>query len=184
MPYTNTYPCQVAECNKPRRNRGLCAMHDARLRRHNDLTFVTPAGRFAKNPTCSLEGCDKKHVARGMCQMHYRRWALYGDPEMVQSTGYKVCRQGYVSLHLPNHPMANAAGSVYEHRLVMAEHLGRLLLANESVHHKNGNRADNRIENLELWSKAQPAGQRVEDKVEYALEILNLYAPELLRGVA
>ena len=46
-----------------------------------------------------------------------------------------------------------------------------------------GNRQDNRIKNLELWSKAQPAGQRVEDKVVYALEILRQYAPEYLNEV-
>lgn len=40
---------------------------------------------------------------------------------------------------------------------------------------------DNRLENLELWSSSQPSGQRVKDKVQWAIEILSLYQPELLK---
>lgn len=64
---------------------------------------------------------------------------------------------------------------VYEHRFIMEQLLGRKLLPKESVHHKNGNKSDNRPGNLELWSSFQPAGQRVEDKLAYAREIIRIY---------
>jgi hypothetical protein len=76
--------------------------------------------------------------------------------------------------------MADKQGRVTEHRLVMERHIGRQLLTEETVHHINGVRDDNRIENLELWSSSHPAGQRVLDKVGWAIEILRVYQPETL----
>ena len=64
----------------------------------------------------------------------------------------------------------------------MEKKIGRPLLGSENVHHKNGDRKDNRPENLELWNSRQPPGQRVADLVVWAREILSLYGslyPEL-----
>lgn len=69
---------------------------------------------------------------------------------------------------------------VMEHRIVMEQLLGRPLYDDENVHHVNGVKADNRPGNLELWVTSQPSGQRVEDKVTWAAQILARYAPEQL----
>ena len=65
--------------------------------------------------------------------------------------GRIVDRDGYVLLRMPDHPDAGPFGYVREHRLVMANHLGRRLRRSEVVAHRNGNRADNRLINLVLY---------------------------------
>jgi hypothetical protein len=82
---------------------------------------------------------------------------------------------GYVMVHLPSHPRARTHGYVFEHILVMEEILGRRILPDETIHHRNGVRNDNRPENLEIWVKPQPPGIRKEDAIRWALEILDRY---------
>lgn len=91
-------------------------------------------------------------------------------------------KAGYVCVGNVDYPGAKPQPNhAYEHIVVMSRRLGRALLPGETVHHKNGNRADNREENLELWVGTHPAGQRVEDVVAWAQQVLRTYRPEMIK---
>lgn len=108
------------------------------------------------------------------------RWQRERGSRKPRTNAPWVNQAGYVERYVPYSPYSRANGVVLEHRLVMSEHLGRALLPSETVHHRSGVRTDNRLENLQLMSSSHPSGQAVEDKAEWALELLALYAPDKL----
>ena len=151
-------------------------MHYSRWRRTGNPLVSrkprTPAEE--RNPTCSQKGCEGINDGQGLCPKHWMRKKRHGDPSYVTPVTNNPNPDGYIRI------MRNGKGYL-QHRYFMEQHLGRELLPEETVHHINGNRQDNRIENLELWSSRQPKGQRIPDKIEYAVEILKQYQPELLK---
>lgn len=133
---------------------------------------------------CSFEGCtNPSHIkSTGHCSGHYGQVHRGEELRPLRSmrprgSGSKTSK-GYILMYRPEHPHADMAGRVPHHRLVMEEYLGRYLRENENVHHKNGVRDDNRLENLELWVVSQPSGQRPQDLVAWALQIIETYGED------
>lgn len=133
-----------------------------------------------------LAGLDMKKPLPGpLCQKR-RNDAHRGKQSSAWKGGRIKDSNGYVHIWNPDHPNANIGRNkayVAEHRMVMSSHIGRPLRKDETVHHKNGNREDNRIENLELWTSNHPAGQRVVEVIEWAKNYLESYGLEVIGNI-
>jgi len=201
----NKQTCKFSECDNKVRIGGYCTRHykeeaDAgtvnakrckcgrwaivgpnceacynRLRRKGDFGYEICVG-----PECEKPGT----LALGLCSAHYKQklkgWELRPlrfQRDASEWSEWTLTNQGYL---IRERRQGAKVLRQLQHRFIMEEKLGRPLSDKETVHHRNGIRDDNRVENLELWSGRHPKGARVEDQLDWAIEILSLYRPELL----
>lgn len=108
--------------------------------------------------TCSME-CKKQYLSR--------KYSGENNPN-YRGENYdrikRISNYGYVLVYKPESRMARCDGYVLEHRLVMGEHLGRDLLPDEHVHHKDGDRTNNDINNLEITTLAEHSKHHSKEK--------------------
>jgi hypothetical protein len=122
------------------------------LRLNKDQIIAMYASRMTSKEIGGVIGCDYRRILEALSAWNVPR---IRGPNSGKNG--RFLRHGYTWLYMPRHPMADSKGCIAEHRLVMAEHLGRMLTQKEVVHHINGVITDNRIQNLELF----PTGEHL-----------------------
>jgi hypothetical protein len=145
--------CIVEGCDERVNGHGYCTKHYQQMW---SAGIQIPGAKWKR---CTVEGCESFARGHGYCIKHLARWKKYGDPLKSANAEYgsgSVNREGYRRIRVNGK-------SVSEHRYVMEQHLGRKLLRTESVHHRDGDKLNNDISNLELWVGNHGSGVRSSD---------------------
>lgn len=130
-------PCKADDCERTSQTRaGYCIMHYKRWKRNGEPVRVLRKYTFEK---CETEGCDKYAVRKGLCKPCSLRMLRRGTTERAQAPHGSGCltKAGYRVVTIQGE-------REYEHRVKAQPKPG------EVVHHKDGNRSNNDLDNLEI----------------------------------
>lgn len=185
--------CKGPECDDPVQAKGFCSSHYWQFSNGRPLTPTKRITEDQRGSNCTMcvkhdgKPVRKAYTSDGLCRTH-ARWRSSGEnydrpipPKAPNGAGH-IDKHGYRYIQHDGRQRK-------EHCVFMEQLLGRPLNGRENVHHLNEHRADNRTDgplrlvngklrsgNLELWSSAQPAGQEIGPKLDWALEMLEEYA--------
>ena len=169
--------CSIEDCGRKHYGKGYCKTHYERARKGEPIN----APITSRRRLCSVSWCDKtaRKGVSGYCVGHYKRHLKGQDLDLPFATDrirakvgdLRPLKKGYTKIKYG----PDQRDWMAHHRYVAEQSLGRKLLPGETVHHRNGIRHDNRIENLELWASRHRSGQRVSDLLRWAKEIVQRY---------
>ena len=134
-------------------------------------------------PRRFISGHNSWGNKHGLGYKHTEEWKLEAskrtsgknNPAWIGGRVYNG--DGYIWVHTPGHPNPSSKNYVFEHRLIMEKHLGRYLRSEESIHHINGIKDDNRIENLMIFSNdSEHAKFEKRGKIEHILKASRISA--------
>ena len=130
----NMRTCEVEGCGRKHAAKGMCLMHYKRLRSRGTVE------KFTSPPKPACDHCEREAIARGLCPRHWKQWRLTGDPLHADKRreGDTYLNRGYA--------ITRGRDGTPEHRVVTAAQPG------EVVHHIDGDRSNNAIENLAVLS--------------------------------
>lgn len=179
--------CQADDCGRVRAYRHFCDAHHRRSKEGRMDDPIQTRRTYTKNE-CEISGCSSKIKAIGLCSLHYQRriegrpmdspprWSV-GMGRWPDPKGYMYC---VVPSDTPGAKPVKGNGLVscmLEHRYVMQQHLGRPLRGrSEQVHHKDGNRSNNNVNNLELKVGAHGSGISITDGAIAHIAYLEMYS--------
>jgi hypothetical protein len=209
--YGGVARCLVPACGRRPKGRGLCVRHYQQWANGTleekiqipDRSVEKTIPYYSPESKCLVSECEVRPVNRGMCSKHCQQ----RDAGIIDSGGHKIRDLKAPGRTPKNGPTLDGAGyalvrappgysgkmrdgRVLEHRLVMEQHLDRPLYGRESefyevVHHKNGIKTDNRLENLEIrLMKTHPPGHEASlEQVDQYMEQLRQNDPDAFAGL-
>jgi hypothetical protein len=135
---------------------------DGRARRYaHGHNLRRPSKQVLVSCACGCGAAFPKFDGYGASRRYLPGHSSRGENHPNWNRGCAHHSAGYILLKRPDHPTADHKGYVPEHRLVIEAHLGRYLFPGECIHHANGDKSDNRLENLRL------CGSNAEHKLQH-----------------
>jgi len=143
--------------------------------RENRLSVFVTSGECRKKRIVAINNLDKRNrFFTGCCDICARNLP-YEKKRKIKPPKKKWCSHGYIKIFMPDNPMADKRGEVYEHRLVMSQLLNRPLKKWEIVHHIDGTRANNSPGNLKIFpdSNSHQVVDRMRIRIKELEALLN-----------